>query len=406
MMNFLCNKRRAAIKDATVPRRTRKFLPPFEPVPHSPGRTLFCVYDHEAARKQRPHPYDGNDRLPYLPRHLPLSYCRYVIYSSLAVEAKGGVAYKWPDFDAPRGVPGLVRQVTRHHYNTSLLVTIGGSDLDNWNLSRSTYLPKSSHQLAQRVRGWLQRNRFHGANIHWPEPGNRCGRPSDKRQLVGFVRTLRRILGHKYIITITLPPSHDIVSSGFDLDALSKDADYLLATTHDYNNLTSKTVQCPSSVSQVDSTLRFLSERVPQRYWNKVCPSVSLAGTVFIGDGPGLNVSVRRPSRHLAHYEFCTSWQETSNVDDCGVNQRVLELGLVETVVYETTRSLAVKMEVIDKHAAPNGEACVVVYDVDSDDVVGVCSENGVQSPVTRALYLGQEINDVDSRYIETVAEP
>ncbi|KAL1460308.1 hypothetical protein MTO96_027566 [Rhipicephalus appendiculatus] len=154
--------------------------PAYKPFGRQPPQKIFCLYNN--SRFLRGHLFD------FVPENLPLDYCSYIVYWSVAV-ANASVSSRAQQFDTTYGLWKL-RQVLQKHklaQKVGVLMAIGGYPEDSVHFSRLGRDPPAMGRFVSNVVQTIQTHRLDGLTIHWVASQAVCQSADDERTMSTLV---------------------------------------------------------------------------------------------------------------------------------------------------------------------------------------------------------------------------
>ncbi|KAH7968245.1 hypothetical protein HPB52_007176 [Rhipicephalus sanguineus] len=148
------------------------------------SQKIFCLYNN--SRFLRGHLYD------FVPENLPLDYCSYIVYWSLAV-ANASASSRAQQFDAKYGLWRLRQMLQRHKLaqKVGVLMALGGYPEDSVHFSRLGRDPPAMGRFVSSVIQAIYAHRLSGLTIHWVASQVTCRSADDERTMSTLVGKFR-----------------------------------------------------------------------------------------------------------------------------------------------------------------------------------------------------------------------
>ncbi|KAH9380402.1 hypothetical protein HPB48_017603 [Haemaphysalis longicornis] len=235
-------------------------------------QNTFCIYNNTRVDEIR---YSV-----FLPEHMPLTYCRHIVYWSLKV-LNGTVGSRMPDFDGAYGLSKL-RNLTVAAGNPSaiILAAVGGYPEESREFSLLGRDPDSMVRFVTSVREIVSDNQLTGIAIHWVAPEPRCVDPNATDTLKAIVAAIRNDLN----VTIAVFLPADANTSLPVWNQISPLVDYAFVETPKLNPANGFDLTMCDKMSQLAA--RILAQFAGP-HDEKICAGVSLAPWLVNGISRG-----------------------------------------------------------------------------------------------------------------------
>lgn len=244
---------------------------------------------------------------------------------------------------------------------------------------------------------------FDGLDLDWEYPTQRGGRPADRANFVALITDLRKIFRpHRLLLTSAIGAARNIITTAYDVRALSALLDYLHVMCYDYGGawdgrVTANAPLYGKDELNVQATVELLIDLGASS--SKIVLGVPFYGRSFVtrssSDGKLLEGRLGDPTTDmgfqgpytkengfLGYNELCKilsdnrnnsgdGWQSEYNSTIAQNVARWFNASSNEwhVVTYDSMRSVAAKVRYAVRHRL----AGVMVWSVDTDDFLGDC---------------------------------
>ncbi|KAH9380379.1 hypothetical protein HPB48_014546 [Haemaphysalis longicornis] len=325
----------------------------------------------------------------FLPRHIPLTYCKNLVYWSLRIR-RGNVLLRAPNFDAKHGL-GTLRDSTTAAGNPDaiILAAVGGYREDSPEFSFLGRDPASMWRFVSSARELVSDYRLDGIAIHWVAPERSCSDPGDRATFEAVVVAVRDhfwLNGLSVTIAVFLPAD---ATEGLDLwKRLSTLVDYAFIETQAIRPTRVFNLEMCRNMSEEASVLLATFAAVGSE--SKLCAGVSLAPWIANRGpvSPLVNLSLGSPS-FLARTGRGSLSVLCQNPDIC-MHYSGARGSTESCIVLEQPRlpgplylfaNLSSLYSVVARGKGPSWnitEHCVALYDIEHDNYNVSCNVNHV----------------------------
>ncbi|XP_064487409.1 chitinase-like protein 4 [Ornithodoros turicata] len=396
-LSFCSNYNRTSIRSRVIhsdlPFVDMDEITPYRRVPPSKN-AIFCVYQNDVLLKYPKLRYRIND--------IPGTYCTHLLYYKAGVTSDGSLYSKNPVIDETYRGYKMASELKNIYPHLKVLLAVGGGPHleDTVRFSHMSSNLNRTRAFADRAYWWLVNQAFDGLHIDWRYPGGDCGKPSDKKNYLRLVETLRERFGSRFLITVGVPHQNEVRHRGYHLPGLADNVNYLLVSTHELTNTSSGRTRCPGPYTEqprlgttVYEVVHTLKHEIPREHRDILCFSVSLRGVSW---------TLRSSSEFAVGSLAQSAGSPTGNTQEAGLMEYthvcrfylrdiVDRFGLCSFAVharnwvsYEGTRTIAVKLARMRKDMGTGG-LCMAVWNLEMDDFGAEC--DSVRAPLLRAIY-------------------
>ncbi|WAR13234.1 CHIA-like protein [Mya arenaria] len=372
-----------------------------------------CYYTNWSQYRSPPGRFTPDDIDPRLCTHIIFAFAKVVNSEIHTIE--------WNDIQMFEKLNALKNR----NPGLKTLIAVGG-----WNAASNEFTKMVSsvafrQKFVLSASAFISRYGFDGLDLDWEYPGQRGGKPSDKRNLVKLLQHLHRAFTPKhYLLTAAVPAGKKNVDVGYDVPQLAKYLDFINVMTYDLHGGWERQTGLNSPLyprTGETGAERELNMQWAANYWvtkgaprHKLVIGLALYGRSFAltspartdvgapATGPGPKGRYTGEAGFLAYYEICamqesgkgrTIWQAEQHTPYY-VNGNLW-------VGFDNKRSITEKV----KWLMDNKFGGAMVWSLDLDDFRRTCRTSTERYPllstVNRLLASGQQPTTPDRR-IET----
>lgn len=334
----------------------------------------------------------------FVPEMLDSKLCTHIIYSFGSLDPSTLTVKefdKWADIDND-----LYRRTTSISKNVPVLLAIGGwTDSTGDKYSKLVSSAAARRNFVRQMVPYLQQFGFQGVHFDWNYP--RCwqsdcrkGPESDKPN---FTRLIKEIAAefskHDLILGVGISGYKEIIIKSYEIEELSKAADFLMVSTYDYHGAWEKRTGHVSPLYgkpddkypqyNTDYTIQLLKREgadpkkillgVPfyGQSFTLADKSMRLVGEGIATRGPGKPGEYTKQPGMLAYYEICDRIKNKGWRKGREASQKSGPFAMLDDqwVGYEDYDSVAMKA----KYVLDSGLGGIAAWTVDLDDFSNRC---------------------------------
>jgi len=315
-------------------------------------------------------------------------------------------------------------KLKRKYPHLKVLLAVGGWNEGSKKYSEMVAESKNRETFVQSALDLVRKYSFDGLDLDWEFPGDRGGKPEDKRHFTILVQELRQQFD-KYglMLTAAFGPAKSTIDKGYELKELSRMLDHVHIMCYDYHGAWEKQTShnaplfSPPGEGSVESSVNlFMSHGVPAY---KIVLGLPFYGRTFLLSEPdtvigsGINEMAQdkgfqgpftKEDGFLGYNEICRTlmsdrgdwkiyWDKAAKVP-------FMRNG-AKWVAFDNPDSIHEKVSFL----LAKGLKGAMIWSIDTDDFRGAC---GVKNPLLKtinyALAQDESNNEVDTNDDSTAA--